>query len=152
MTITIRRPWLLVAVLAVVGLLAAGFVVYDTIYRAFPANHVVLAGTSWAVSDIEGSPGGSPLGSINFRQDGTALVTTSCEAFAVSWGLDSSDDSIGFYDVPPTPVTCSGDLSGQDLSLRRALDGVRTWRVDSPERIELQGADRVTLTLLPRAS
>jgi heat shock protein HslJ len=152
MMTTIRQPWLLVAVLAVLGILAAGFVAYDTIYRSFPANHVMLAGTRWAVAAIQGAPGGSALGSVAFRQDGTALITTGCEAFSVSWGLDTSDDSIGFYDVPPAPASCSGDVSDQDLTLRRALEGVRTWLVDSPERIELHGADRVTLTLLPSSS
>ncbi|HEV2007061.1 MAG TPA: hypothetical protein VGQ85_10640, partial [Candidatus Limnocylindrales bacterium] len=84
---------------------------------------------SWKVIHLAQSS--SNVSTTNER-DGKVSTPCSATTFAVSWGLDSSDDSIGFYDVPQAPVSCSADASGQDLALRRALEGVRTWLVDSP--------------------
>lgn len=145
MTLTIRRPGLLVVVVAISALAVGAFLTFQSLDRGTPAYHLTLIGTTWTVASIEHSPEQQDRQTITFNQIGTVDVSTGCGHFKAGWDLDGDGDAIGFSDVPPTPAICRPEISDQDDALRRALAGTRSWIYLDDNHIELHGADLVEL-------
>jgi heat shock protein HslJ len=109
-----------------------------------PTSAVDLAGTSWTLVSIGGSPVVEASGPhIAFGVDGNASGSTGCNSFSGTYAVDGA--AVTFGQLATTRMACQEDLMAQETAVLEALAGITGWEIDADGLLHLTGGTELVL-------
>jgi hypothetical protein len=115
----------------------------------YPAYQLDLVQTSWLISKVDGAdiPPGDRA-KVTFGID-EVQVDLGCGSITGTLIIETDSDGLGMLgDVDPAGV-CGGQATALERTQLEALDDVRSWRVETNDRIVMKGGAEVTLERVP---
>jgi putative lipoprotein len=109
-----------------------------------PASAGDLAGTSWTLVSIGGTPvveGSRP--DVTFGADGQASGSTGCNSMSGTYATDGA--ALTFGAMAMTRMACEESLMTQETAVLEALAAVSGWEIDSEGRLHLTGGTELVL-------
>ena len=109
-----------------------------------PTSAADLAGTSWTLVSIGGTPvveGSGPH--LTFGVDGKASGSTGCNSFSGSYATDGA--ALTFGPLATTRMACEENLMAQETAVLEALAGVPGWEIDADGLLHLTGGTELVL-------
>ena len=109
-----------------------------------PTSAADLAGTSWTLVSIGGTPVVEASGPhITFGANGDANGSTGCNSFSGSYATDGA--ALTFGPMATTRMACGEDLMAQEAQALEALAAVSGWEIDADGRLHLTGGTEFVL-------
>ena len=109
-----------------------------------PTSAADLAGTSWTLVSIGGTPvveGSGPH--LTFGADGNASGSTGCNSMTGTYATDGA--ALTFGPMATTRMACEGDLMAQEAEVLEALAAISGWEIDADGRLHLTGGTELVL-------
>jgi heat shock protein HslJ len=115
---------------------------------AFAAEPPPFAG-SWRIVEIGGSPV-PDVAKTDFKTLEDGRVGTSVGCNRIAGGMKVEGGTLTFGQMAATMMACPPPLDGVERGYLKALDSVRSWRMEG-EALAFVGADGAVLVRLERA-
>ena len=109
-----------------------------------PTSAADLAGTSWTLVSIGGTPvveGSGPH--LTFGADGNASGSTGCNSMSGDYTTDGA--ALTFGPMATTRMACEEPLMTQEAAVLEALTGVSGWEIDADGLLHLTGGTELVL-------
>jgi heat shock protein HslJ len=109
-----------------------------------PTTAVDLAGTSWTMVSVGGTPVVEGSGAaMTFDASGTVSGSTGCNSVNGSYSVDGA--ALTFGPLATTRMACEAGLMAQEAAVLEALAGVSGWEIDADGQLHLIGATELVL-------
>ena len=109
-----------------------------------PTSAGDLAGTSWTLVSIGGTPVAEGSGPhLTFGADGQASGSTGCNSMSGTYATDGA--ALTFGPMAMTRMACEESLMTQETAVLEALVGVSGWEIDADGRLHLTGGTELVL-------
>ena len=103
-----------------------------------PTSAADLAGTSWTLVSIGGTPVVEASGPhLTFGAGGNASGSTGCNSMSGTYATDGA--ALTFGPLATTRMACEENLMAQETAVLQALEGVSGWEIDADGLLHLTG-------------
>ena len=109
-----------------------------------PTSAADLAGTSWTLVSIGGTPVAEGSGpSPHVRRGRQASGSTGCNSMSGTYATDGA--ALTFGPMAMTRMACEESLMTQETAVLEALAAVSGWEIDADGRLHLTGGTELVL-------